>query len=132
MKNLLIKIKDLKVMNYSRRDDSFDVVINFLVNDIPNSLNKHVVMDQRADVLSHDLVEYVKKFVKDKNKPDPRADFLEGITVVHYEDDEEIELKVAEFFKRFNNHIKDYKTKGYTEGFLTRYKTPDEFTFRVG
>jgi len=131
MKNLLIKIKELKVNNYSRKDDSFDVTVNFLVNGVPDSTSKHVVMNKRAELLSHELVGDIKKFVKDKNKPDPTADFLDSMIIVHYDDDEEIESKVAEFFKRFNLHIKEYKSRGYSEGFLTRYKTPDGFIFKI-
>src|SRR3989344_5563878 len=98
MKNLLIEIKELKAVNYSRNDDSFDVVVNFNLNDEQNTINKHVGLKQRPELLSHELVEYVKSFAKGKNKPSIADDFFDSIVIVRYNDDvEEIELKVAGF-----------------------------------
>ena len=131
MKNLLIKINNLKAINYSRKDDSFDVVISFDVNSEQNTLTKHFVTNKRFELLSHELVEYVKEHVKDKNKPSITEDFIEGITVVRYNDVEEVEEKVSVFFKRFNDSIKGYKEKRYVEGFLMKYSTPDGFSMKI-
>ena len=131
MKNMLIKIKDLKAINYSRRDESFDVVVNFDINEEQSSVTKHFRMNQRPEILSHELVDYVKGYVKDNNKPSPADDFLEGVVIVRYNDVEEVEEKVAAFFKRFSDNIKGYKAKMYTEGFLTRYSTPDGFSMKI-
>ena len=131
MKNLLIKLNNLKAVNYSRKDDSFDVVINFNVNDEQSTLTKHFVINKRYEMLSHELVEYVKNYVKDKNKPSLTEDFIEGITVVRYNDIEEVEEKVASFFKRFSDSIKGYKDKRYVDGFLMKYSTPDGFSMKI-
>ena len=132
MKNVTITIKELKAVNYSRNDDSFDVVVNFNLNDEQNTINKHVSLKQRPEILSHELIEYVKNFAKNKNKPSIADDFFDSIVIVRYNDDvEEIELKVAGFFRRFNDNIKNYKAKRYTEGFLTKYSTPDGFSMKI-
>ena len=60
MKNLLIEIKELKAMNYSRTDDSFDVVINFDVNGERFTLNKFFKMDKKYELMSLELVNFVK------------------------------------------------------------------------
>src|SRR3989344_3482581 len=98
MKNIVITIKELRAVNYSRHDDSFDVVANFNLNEEQSTLSRHVSLKQRPEILSHELVEYVKSFAKDKNKPSAADDFFDSIVVVRYNDDvEEIELKVAGF-----------------------------------
>ena len=132
MKNLLIKINELKVNNYSRRDDSFDVIVSYIVNNQPGSITKHFKMEKRTEVLGHELVEFLKKYIKDKNKPAmSESDFLGDVVITRYNDIEEVEEKVSMFFKRFNDHIKGHKTKGFHEGFLTRYSTPDGFSMKI-
>ena len=131
MKNLLIEIKELKAMNYSRTDDSFDVVINFDVNGERFTLNKFFKMDKKYELMSLELVNFVKEHVKSKNKSSLADDFLDSIVVVRYNDMEEVQEKVASFFKRFKDHINNYKSKRYTEGFLTKYSTPDGFSIKI-
>ncbi len=132
MKNLLIKINELKVNNYSRKDDSFDVTISYIVNEQSGNITKHFKMDKRAEILGHELVEFLKGYIKDKNKPSAtESDFLGNVVITRYNDVEEVEEKVSVFFKRFNDHIKGYKTKGFHEGFLTRYSTPDGFSMKI-
>jgi len=131
MKNLLIKIKELKAINYSRNSDSFDVVINFNVNNEQNTLTKSFKLNQRAEILSKELVRYIKDDVKDKNKSSLADDFIEGILIVRYNDVEEIEEKVAYFFKKFKDHVNNYKNIQYSEGFLNRYRTPDGFSLKI-
>ena len=131
MKNLLIEIKELKAVNYSRNDDSFDVVVNFEVNGEKFTLNKFSKMNKRHEELSHELVNFVKEYVKNKNKSSMADDFLDSIVIVRYNDVEEVEEKVAAFFKRFKDHINNYKAKRYTEGFLTKYSTPDGFSIKI-
>src|SRR3989344_4365003 len=109
MKNLLIEIKELKAMNYSRTDDSFDVVINFEVNSERSTLNKFFKMDKKYELMSLELVNFVKEHVKSKNNSSLTDDFLDSIVVVRYNDMEEVQEKVANFFKRFKDHINNYK-----------------------
>ncbi len=132
MQNLLININELKANNYSRTDDSFEIIVNFNVNEEQLILIKRFKMDKRAEALSQELVNYVKNYVKDKNKPSLTADdFMEAIVVVRYKDVDEIEEKIAGFFRKFNDNIKNYKTKRYTEGFLNKYSTPDGFSMKI-
>lgn len=131
MKNLLIKINNLKAINYSRNLDSFDVIMNFNVNGEQDTLTKSFKLNQRAEILSKELVGYVKGYVKDKNKPSLADDFIEGILIIRYNNIEDIEEKVAYFFKKFKDHVNNYKNIQYTEGFLNRYRTPDGFSLKI-
>ena len=131
MQNLLIKINELKAVNYSRTNDSFDVVINFNVNNKEYNLSKHIIINKRPEILSQEIIEYVKNHVKDKNKPGITSDFLEGIVIVRYDDIDKIEEKIANFFKKFKDHVNNYKNRRYGEGFLIRYSTPDGFSLKI-
>ena len=131
MKNLLITIKELKAINYSRKDDSFNIVVNFNVNDEQKSITKNFKMEKRTEVLSHELVKGVKNYVKDNNKSSLADDFFDSITIIRYNDVEEVEEKVSNFFKKFNDSIKDYKTRQYSEGFLNTYRTPNGFSMKI-
>ena len=130
MKNLLIKLNELKINNYNRQDDGFTLSIVIDVNGEKESLKKQDRIN-KAETASHDVINFVKEHVKSKNKPDLTNDLIEGIVIVRFHDDlEELEAKISSFFKRFNDLVKNFKNRGYSENYLMTYKTVDGFSQR--
>ena len=130
MLNLGIEIKELKIENYSRKDDTYDLIANFEVNG-----NKYNIIKRcdlvRIEDLTSDLISSIKEHVKNKNKVMSR-DPIEGIVIVRYiKELEEVEEQVAGFFRKVENKIKDFKGQRYSENFLTRYKTIDGFSQKL-
>ena len=130
MKNLLIKLNELKINNYNRQDDGFTLSIVIDVNGEKEFLKKQDKIN-KPETASHDVINFVKEHVKSKNKPDLTNDLIEGIVIVRFHDDlEELEAKISSFFKRFNDMVKNFKNRGYSENYLMTYKTVDGFSQR--
>lgn len=131
MKNILIKINELKINNYDRNNDRFNLNILIDVNGEKESLKKEYKID-KGDILSRDLINYVKEYVKSKNKISlPSNNIIENVVIVRFNGDlEELEEKISGFFKRFNDLVKNWKNRGYSENYLMTYKTVDGFSQR--
>ncbi len=130
MLNLGIKIKELKIENYSRKDDTYDLIANFEVNGNKDNIVKRYDLGRIED-LTGDLISSIKEHVKSKNKVISR-DPIEGIVIVRYiKELEEVEEQVMGFFKKIEVKIKDFKNQRYSENFLNRYKTIDGFSQRL-
>ena len=130
MLNLGIEIKELKIENYSRKDDTYDLIANFEVNGNKDNIVKRYSLSRIGD-LTNDLISSIKEHVKSKNKVMSR-DPIEGIVIIRYiKELEEIEEQVMGFFKKIEVKIKDFKNQKYGENFLTRYKTIDGFSQKL-
>ena len=130
MLNLGINIKELKIENYSRKDDTYDLVASFEVNGNKDNIVKRYDLG-KAENLAGDLINSIREYVKNKNKVMSR-DPIEGIVIIRYiKELEEIEEQVMGFFKKIEVKIKDFKNQKYGENFLTRYKTIDGFSQKL-
>ena len=130
MKNLLIKLNELKINNYNRNDDSFVLHIVIDVNGEKDFLKKEYKLG-RYDEMTRSLINFIKEYVKGKNKSSLSNDIIESIVVVRFKDDlEELEEKLAKFFKKFNDLVNSFKNRGYSENYLMTYKTVDGFSQR--
>jgi len=128
MKNLLIKLNELKIQNYNRNDDSFLLNITIAINGEKDFLKKEYKIN-KSEILANDLIRFVKECVKSKNKPNFGNDLIETIVIVRFaEDMEELELKIANFFRRFSELVKNFKNRGYSEDYLMTYKIIDGFS----
>ncbi len=128
MKNLLIKLNELKIHNYDRSDDSFLLNITIDINGEKDFLKKEYKIN-KSEILANDLIRFIKEYAKSKNKPNFGNDFIEAIVIVRFaEDMEELESKIANFFKRFGELVKNFKNRGYSEDYLMTYKTVDGFS----
>jgi len=130
MLNLGIEIKELKIENYSRKDNTYDLIANFEVNGNKDNIVKRYGLSRIEDLTS-DLISSIKEHVKSKNKVMSR-DPIEGIVIVRYTKElEEVKEQVMGFFKKIETKIKDFKNQRYSENFLTRYKTIDGFSQKL-
>jgi hypothetical protein len=130
MKNLLIKINELKITNYERKDDNFLLNIIIDINGQKDFLKKSYKLD-KPDILAHDLINFIREDVKSKNRSELTNDIIGGIVIIRFgEDLEELETRLASFFKRFNELVKNFKNQGYRENYLMTYKTVDGFSQR--
>ena len=130
MLNLGIEIKELKIENYSRKDNTYDLIANFEVNGNKDNIVKRYDLG-KAENLAGDLINSIREYVKNKNKVMSR-DPIEGIVIIRYiKELEEIEEQVMGFFKKIEVKIKDFKNQKYGENFLTRYKTIDGFSQKL-
>lgn len=128
MKNLLIKINELKIGNYDRKENSFSLNIFLDVNGQKESLKKNYKLEKYGEI-THDLINFIREYVKSKNKNAESYDVLEGVVVVRFADDlEELEEKFMKFFKKFNDLVNNLKNRGYSENYLMTYKTVDGFS----
>ncbi len=130
MKNLLIKLNELKIENYSRIDDSFLLNIIIDVNGEKDFLKRQYKIN-KSEILVNDLINFIKEHVKSNNKQIFSNNFIETIVVVRFAEDlEGLESKIANFFKRFSELIKNFKNRGYSENYLMNYKNVDGFSQR--
>ncbi|MEK6841073.1 MAG: hypothetical protein AABW57_02010 [Nanoarchaeota archaeon] len=130
MKNLVIKLNELKINNYNRNDDSFILHIVIDVNGEKDFLKKGYKIERFED-MTRDLINFVRESVKDKNKSSLTSDLIESIVIVRFADDlEELEEKLIKFFRKFSDLVKGFKNRGYSENYLMMYKTVDGFSQR--
>ena len=130
MKNLVIKLNELKINNYNRNDDSFILHIVIDVNGEKDFLKKGYKIERFED-MTRDLINFVRESVKDKNKSSLTSDLIESIVIVRFADDlEELEEKLIKFFRKFSDLVKSFKNRGYSENYLMMYKTVDGFSQR--
>jgi hypothetical protein len=130
MKNLVIKVNELKINNYNRQDDTFTINIVIDVNGERDFLKKQYKIDKQ-EVMCNDLINFIKEHVKAKNKPGLTNDVIESIVIIRFAEDlEDLETKIGAFFKKFNELVKNFKNRGYSENYLMTYKTVDGFSQR--
>ncbi|MEK6835797.1 MAG: hypothetical protein AABX55_02125, partial [Nanoarchaeota archaeon] len=95
MKNLSIKINELKINNYKRNDDSFILSINIAVNGEKDLLKKEYKLS-KPELMTQDLINFIRDHVKARNKPILTHDLVESIIIIRYADDlEELETKLS-------------------------------------
>ena len=130
MKNLVIKLNELKINNYNRKDDSFILHVVIDVNGEKDFLKKGYKIERFED-MTRDLINFIRESVKDKNKSSLTSDLIESIVIVRFADDlEELEEKLIKFFRKFSDLVKSFKNRGYSENYLMMYKTVDGFSQR--
>jgi len=130
MKNLVIKLNELKINNYNRNDDSFILHVVIDVNGEKDFLKKEYKIERFED-MTRDLINFIRESVKDKNKSSLTSDLIESIVIVRFADDlEELEEKLIKFFRKFSDLVKSFKNRGYSENYLMMYKTVDGFSQR--
>jgi hypothetical protein len=128
MKNIIIKINELKIDNYKRKEDIFNLNIFLDINGKKESLKKNYKLG-KADEIVKNLLDFIKNDVKSKNKPEDEGDLINSIVVVRFDKDlEELEGKLNVYFKRFNELVKSFKNRGFSENYLMTYKTVDGFS----
>ena len=130
MKNLMIKLNELKINNYDRKNNSFILHIVLDVNGEKSFLKRELKLG-KYDEIVHDLINFMREHVKTDNKAEDGYDVLGGVVVVRFADDlEELEEKLVKFFKKFNDLVNSFKNRGYSENYLMTYKTVDGFSQR--
>ena len=130
MKNLMIKLNELKINNYDRKNNSFILHIVLDVNGEKSFLKRELKLG-KYDEIVHDLINFMRKHVKTDNKAEDGYDVLGGVVVVRFADNlEELEEKLVKFFKKFNDLVNSFKNRGYSENYLMTYKTVDGFSQR--
>jgi len=128
MKNIVIKINELKIGNYERKDDSFNLDIFLDINGKKELLKKRYKLGKNEDIVRN-LINFIKEDVKIKNKPEDTHDLINSIVVIRFDKDlEELEEKLNSYFKRFNELVKNFKNRGYSENYLMTYRTVDGFS----
>ncbi len=130
MKNLMIKLNELKINNYDRKNNSFILHIVLDVNGEKSFLKRELKLG-KYDEIVHDLINFMREHVKTDNKAEDGYDVLGGVVVVRFADNlEELEEKLVKFFKKFNDLVNSFKNRGYSENYLMTYKTVDGFSQR--
>ena len=130
MKNLMIKLNELKINNYDRKNDSFILHIVLDVNGEKRFLKRELRLG-KYDEIVRDLINFMREHVKTSNKAEDDYDVLGGVVVVRFADDlDELEEKLVKFFKKFNDLVNSFKNRGYSENYLMTYKTVDGFSQR--
>ena len=130
MKNLMIKLNELKINNYDRKNDSFILHIVLDVNGEKRFLKRELRLGKYDEVV-RDLINFMREHVKTSNKAEDDYDVLGGVVVVRFADDlDELEEKLVKFFKKFNDLVNSFKNRGYSENYLMTYKTVDGFSQR--
>src|SRR3989344_4546398 len=128
MKNLMIKLNELKINNYDRKNNSFILHIVLDVNGEKSFLKRELKLG-KYDEIVHDLINFMREHVKTDNKAEDGYDVLGGVVVVRFADDlEELEEKLVKFFKKFNDLVNSFKNRRYSENYLMTYKTVDGFS----
>lgn len=128
MKSILIKINELKINNYDRHNDSFTLNIALDISGKKEFLKKFDKIS-KPEIMARDLINFVKEDTKSKNKPTQTDNLIEDLVIIRYAEDlEELEPKLISFFKRFNDLVKNFKNRGYSENYLMTYRTVDGFS----
>src|SRR3989344_4055837 len=125
MKNLNIKLNELKINNYNRHDDSFLLHILVDVDGEKDLLKKDFKIGE-YDEMTKQLITFIRDHVNSKNRENLSSNVMDNIVIVRFKDDlEELEKKISEFFKKFDILVRNFKSRGYSENYLMTYKTVD-------
>ena len=130
MKNLTIKLNELKINNYNRHDDSF--LLNILIDvEGEKDLLKKEFKIGKYDEMTSQIINFIREHVKSKNRGETSNNLIDNLVIIRFKDDlEELEKKMFEFFRRFDTLIRNFKNRGYSENYLMTYKTVDGFSQR--
>ncbi|MCD4666415.1 hypothetical protein K8R47_01240 [archaeon] len=118
MNKILINVKSVKVLDYNRNTNNYDLEINLDINGNERNI-KRTYEPKNAEIIYKDLIEFIKNKFEEENtvfSDDP----LEG-NIILIDNVEDIEDKMIMFFKKLNDKVRGFKTMRVHEGFINMY-----------
>ena len=113
MKEVNIKIKEIRVVDFSARDCSAEFEIYF---DKYKTVKKLVIDDPSE--LAHDLIVEIRRKVKEANKRPESDDILDNIVTVRVEKEEEVINKLSLFLGKLADKINEIKSTKMASNYM--------------
>jgi len=113
MKDINIKIKEIRVINFSTRDSTVELEIYF---DKYKTL-KNLEIDDPNEI-AHDLIVEIRRKVKEVNKKHISEEVLDNIVNVRVEQEEEIMKKISMFLAKLSDKVNEVKNLTSSDNYL--------------
>ncbi len=114
MKDIKIKIKQVRVADFSVRDGSVDIEIFF--NDYKTL--KHLDSIDDPDDLAHEIVVEIRRKIRDKHQNRYSDDILGNIVNVSIENEDSTLQKMAMFFAKISDKVSAVKNTKTSSNYL--------------
>ena len=113
MKEISIKIKEIRVTNFSTRECNVELEIFF--NNYKTIKNMQI---DDPNEIAHDLIVEIRKKVKDISKRPASEDVLDNIVNVRVENEEEVIKKISMFLAKLSDKVNEVKNLTSSDNYL--------------
>ncbi|MDD5253686.1 MAG: hypothetical protein PHG05_01100 [Candidatus Nanoarchaeia archaeon] len=119
MNKLNIALKEVEIINVDKISKAMTLSIRYKVENREKLINHNTKLKD-AELMSEEIFKRIRE-TEDRNSIDLSDDILSNITLISFDNQEDVEAKLIGFLSRFKEQLKNFEKTKTATNYLDKY-----------